>query len=1039
MSVKRFTRVTCAAGILLAELAPTAAAQPLDSPDDIDQDAVPVGSDQHPKKLAYDSTNSASQAATPERVTVVESAAIADRPSADLGDGRSIAAAPPPIAQPERLTSMPVAVRPTPLSAPTRDVAVSTRAQDLGTPQAVALPISRPEVMVEESRSSRSQTVAGRSGAVLATGTDQTSGAATQSLPTVGVQSATVSSLSASRRATPEPAARLVSQGAPPASANAIAPIAAPVAPQSAQLAGTVPIATTAATAPNTAAIAQAPAPSTPTPAPISPKVGATFTSGPGVGYTSSFTAVKGFVPITQQPGRNITFAEGQAFLDTGNGNPGANLVLGHRFYDSNSDRIYGGYVAFDHRNTGRNGFNQVGLGVETLGKSWDARINGYLPIGDTRQLVSENINTSITQSDPFFRGNFLAANRTIQQQIHRRFEAAAAGLDVEAGGKITALGQEGELRGYGGMYYFGAPGGEGTVGFRTRLEARPNENLQLGVALSRDNNYGTTVALSVGVLFPTNRSPVNRDRPANPLLARLGDPVTRNANIVLDRQVENRQTTTQELALINNPATGQPWQFRHAVPGVGSGDGTFENPTGTLAEALAVAQPDDIVYVQPGTNPGIPAFTIPDRVQVLSTGPVQRIDTIELGNIPLPLSGAGQLPAVQGTVTMGNSTTLSGFAISTATGPGILANNITQATIRDNAIANTAAEGIALNNAFGAITITDNTIQGAQAEGVALSNNQGQVDLLLARNQITNNGAASVEGDGVSLELTNNATGNFTLANNAIANNSGTGVLADGVDIQLFDATTGTFNLTDNTITGNQANGVDIALESTAQGTFNLSRNTLSNNQEQGASIITSDNAQAQTNLDGNTIASNQQNGILAIANNQSSNNLNITNNTIASNQGDGILLQTVEQARMVTNLTGNTITNNSSSGVSTTAVTNSQMRFLAEANTITNNGFAGLSIASLDNATILAGLRANNLTGNLTQDLDALTFNAGSRVCLQAQNNTIGSLTLDDTSFLGQIQVEDGAALATNNTITTPNLGAWSGTSVPAGTCGL
>lgn len=200
-----------------------------------------------------------------------------------------------------------------------------------------------------------------------------------------------------------------------------------------------------------------------------------------------------------------------------------------------------------------------------------------------------------------------------------------------------------------------------------------------------------------MGVTFPTHRS--SRDSVKDPLLARLGDSVNRNSNIVLDRQIESIRSTIQTAQLITNPSTGQPLRFRHANPGIGAGVGTFENPTGDVASAIAVAQPDDIVYVQPGNNPGIPAFTIPDRVQVLSTVPIQRINTVELGNLQLPLSGAGVLPSVQGTVTLGNQTTLSGFAIRTAAGAGIVGNNINQATVRDNAIANTAGQGISLNN----------------------------------------------------------------------------------------------------------------------------------------------------------------------------------------------------------------------------------------------------------------------------------------------------------------------------------------------------
>lgn len=93
---------------------------------------------------------------------------------------------------------------------------------------------------------------------------------------------------------------------------------------------------------------------------------------------------------------------------------------------------------------------------------------------------------------------------------------------------------------------------------------------------------------------------------------------------------------------------------------------------------------------------------------------------------------------------------------------------------MRDNAIANTAAQGILLNNAQGAITVQDNTMWQAGGEGVSLSNDRGQVDLLLARNQIVNNGAAVTDSDGVKLSLRNGATGAVTLANNTIKTANG-------------------------------------------------------------------------------------------------------------------------------------------------------------------------------------------------------------------------------------------------------------------------
>ncbi len=787
------------------------------------------------------------------------------------------------------------------------------------------------------------------------------------------------------------------------------------------------------------------------------PRIGGSVTTGPGVGYSDSFGSIEGFVPLSQIPARNLTFLEGRLLVPIEGSGVGGNLVLGHRFYDPKSDRIYGGYVAYDHRNTGDSSFNQIGLGLETLGKTWDVRANAYLPIGETRQLAGET--TSISNpsfSDPFFQQNFLGVTRTQEQRIDRRYEAALAGFDLEAGVKLAKLGETGDLKGYGGVYYYDGPGTSGTLGWRTRLEARPTDTFRLGLSLSGDEIFGTQLVLNAGVNFPGTRPRVSKKKETivavpveapgcvescvppialkEPVAARLGEWVNRNPNIAVDEQIESQRSTLQETVFLTNPVTGQPWTFRHVNLGIGAGDGTFENPTGTVAEALAIAQPNEIVYVQPGTNPGIPAFTIPDGVQVLSTGPVQTINTVEIPTVQLPLSGAGTLPTVNGTVTLGNDTTLSGFAITAIPGPGITGTNISNVIVRDNAIANSAAEGILLNNVNGQVAVTNNTINNSSLEGFSLNNDAGQVDLTLTGNNISGNGASAADGDGVNIELRNTASGTFNVADNSITNNSGSGGIADGVDIKLFDATSGAFNIANNSITGNQLNGVSVDLESTAQGTFNLTGNTVSDNGNSGLSALFSDDAQGTFNLDGNTISNNQLKGVELIFAERTSGTANLTNNTISNNQDDGVYVQLSDAAQGTVNLSTNSITNNGRFGVYSTNNGTAQLRFLADSNIITDNAFTGLSLNTSDSANTIAAILSNTLTGGGFGDLEVFTITPSATTCLQPRNNTINSLLLDD-SFGGPIRVEEGT-LPTNN-ISNSNLTFWSGTTAPANSC--
>lgn len=451
----------------------------------------------------------------------------------------------------------------------------------------------------------------------------------------------------------------------------------------------------------------------------IRPRLGFGHTSS-GPGYDGT-TRLEGFIPLGQTVGEDVVFSEARLLVDN-DGQVGGNLVLGYRTFDAGSDRTYGGYVAFDHRNTGNNGFNQLGLGLETLGTGWDARLNGYIPIGDQQQGVREGF------VDTFFEERSLFLTR------REELEAAMGGLDFEAGGRLARLGRTGDLRGYGGLYWYDAPGSPSTVGWRLRMEARPSDTVNLGVALQQDALFGTNVVVSVGVNVPGSRP---RDLPPRPdtALARLGETVGRNASIVVDYQTE------EENIAATNPTTGETYVFQHVNLGAAGGNGTIENPYGTVAEAIAAAESDGnhIVYVQAGTDPGIPGFRIPDDVAVLSTGPEQFVDTVEVGLERLPLSGSGQFPQVTDSVIMGNNSTLSGFQITGTTGAGVIVRNVGNAIVRDNAIRSTVDAGVLLQDATGTILLVNNQILG---DGVAVIDGQNIENLTVLDSELISQGS---------------------------------------------------------------------------------------------------------------------------------------------------------------------------------------------------------------------------------------------------------------------------------------------------------
>ncbi|MBW4547807.1 MAG: DUF1565 domain-containing protein, partial [Symplocastrum torsivum CPER-KK1] len=605
----------------------------------------------------------------------------------------------------------------------------------------------------------------------------------------------------------------------------------------------------------------------------VSPRGGVGFTTT-GPGYEEPFFSLEGFIPLQQSPGNNLTFLEGKLLYLT-DSTMGGNLVLGQRFYSSSQDQILGGYIAYDFRDTGNSFFNQIGAGFELLTNKLDFRVNGYLPIGDRRQQVAESF------SNPNFEGNFLLLDRD------RRFEAAVGGLDLEVGTQLARLG-EGDLRGYGGVYYYNAPGGDDGFGIRGRLEARPSDNLRVGLLVQNDPLFDTRVVLSLGASFPGTRP---RGAERNSTLARIGESVGRTSTITVDEQEEFETITA------TNPTTNEAYRFQHVNLGIGNSDGTFESPFATVQEALAIAQPNDIVYVRATIDPGIAAFRIPDNVSILSTGPAQIIDTVEAGNVQLPFSGTGLLPTITGTVALGNNTVLSGFRFLNSTGNAIEGTNVSDATIRDNVITGAAQSGISLSNVTGTTTVANNTITNSNA-GISLNNNIGTVDLNIDGNSLTNN------LENITVGLVDTAVGTVGVVENTVTG-GGIGVGVEAGGSSLIDV-----NIGNNTVNNTTGTGIAVDVLGQAQVDATISENTLTNNVE-NITVGLVDTAQGIVEVVENTITGGAI-GVGVEAGGSSLLDINVGSNTVEDTTGTGIAVEVLEQAQVDATINDNTLTDN-------------------------------------------------------------------------------------------------------------------------------
>jgi hypothetical protein len=725
----------------------------------------------------------------------------------------------------------------------------------------------------------------------------------------------------------------------------------------------------------------------------ITPRLGVGYSTS-GAGY-DGFGRFEGFVPLLQTPGSTLTFLEGRLLLDNG-AHLGGNLLLGHRFYSQETNRIFGGYFAYDSRETGESTFHQLGLGLESLGEVWDVRLNGYLPIGDTRQTVEERVfDTGLQLSNLSFQDNFLVVEGRRERREVRRLEAAMGGFDLEAGARIARLGSTGDLRGYGGLYYYDGAGTDGSLGWRLRLEARPTDALSLGLAVQEDEIFGTNVVFNLGATFPGTRPSEASDR--NSVIARMGESVGRTASIAVDVQEEVGDSFVEQIIeRATNLDTGEPYFFQQVDLQAVGGDGTAETPFGTVEAALAASGANQIVYVQGTSPPEIPGFTIPDGVSVLSAAPVQQIETVEFGLVQLPQSGSGNFPRVRGTVTMGNDTVLSGFAIASETGAAIVASNINNTEIRDNTITSSAQAGILIQNTAGTVTLTDNVVTG---NGVSALTAIGANNITLTGGSLT---STNSESNGIFLSDVN---GTVAINNSPIAISEAG---EDGIFLQNIN---GTVEVSNSAIA--IANSTESGIEATnVTGTVNLTAisgsQITTNGTEAGINL---NESTGSVNLSGFEVSSTGG----AVIEGTNVNNVAIANSTLTSSNSatNGISLDGVTGQFDVSNSTI-TIDNPTNNGIAATGVSGTvNLEANAGSQITTNTTEAGINLSESEGSVNLSGFEVSSTGGAVIEGTNVNNV-AIANSTLTSSNSATNGISLDGVT--GEFDVS-------NSTITIDN----------------
>ncbi|MGB7979140.1 MAG: right-handed parallel beta-helix repeat-containing protein [Chlamydiales bacterium] len=425
-------------------------------------------------------------------------------------------------------------------------------------------------------------------------------------------------------------------------------------------------------------------------------RVAVRYTTPRGIGYSPGYTTLEGFLSQMYRD-RWLPFLDlrGHVF-DTGR--LAANAGVGLRYLSRS--RVWGINSYYDYRDTKRQHYNQVAIGLESLGEVWDVRLNGYLPVGEKR---SRPWNPKFDH----FSGNsmYLRAKR----------DSALKGANLEIGAHVDRI-KSAPLYFNGGPYYLT---GKGVTTWGGALRGAVDlfkGYLRIEANLSYDHFFKWIGQGQIGVNVPFGKREKMRDRglpcpSESALYARTEQRVDRNEIIPVGR------THVTEEAI--DPSTGEPYFFVF-VDNTSSSLGTYESPYASLAAAQENSSSGDIIYVFPGdgsSNNMNSGITLQNSQMLLGASTPYSFPT-SLGTISVPAL-ASTMPVLTNTtaspaITLANNNTVSGLYIANETGNGIFGAGIDNFTATQNsfiggAVGTGAGEPILLNNVSGEIAINDN------------------------------------------------------------------------------------------------------------------------------------------------------------------------------------------------------------------------------------------------------------------------------------------------------------------------------------------
>lgn len=737
---------------------------------------------------------------------------------------------------------------------------------------------------------------------------------------------------------------------------------------------------------------------------------------GKGVGYHHGYTSLEAFfAPAYWVQGRFLPLLDFRVHIFN-NGLPAANAGIGLRYL---SKRTWGVNAFYDFRETKRKNYNQISVGLESLGKVWDFRVNGYLPILQKTTSLYNTHFSHFSGHSMMLSNNQQFAFKSLQAEIgthaikvrHRPAYLAMGPYYLAGYGKATWGG-----RGRFGFDFFNYMRAEASVSYDSLFQWIGQGQIRLTVPFGPKKARSLKWSSSCRTEKQIARQAVQR--------------IDRNEIIPID----TRTVYTKAI----NPTTNEPYVFWF-VDNESHGHGTYESAYPTLLQAEHASSANDVIYAFPGngTDKGMrDGIILKEGQRLFGSGVKQSVPVLQQGSIfsisipkessTYPLISLSETPVItRGIVVLADNCEVSGVHISSiddflgtkvgAIVGGPTANAISQdpgvknPLIHNNVIEGTYyVAGIFLHNSNHSVTIENNQLSNIRAfSGISVLQD---ISPSTKKTKITGNTLDTMSGDGIYVQngpdmLIENQT--IIASHNTVINTSVNGIsvanLGDPISSRIQEQS---IKMISNTISNVADNGIFILNTDNihiVDQTVAIAHNKISDCLT-GRGVFFDNNGTSMvidlqsTTIKKNTISDIALEGVLFLNYNEvaiNTQNTTIDKNTMSTCAVGGLAFSnslTITSQNQVATITNNTISSAAQSGIT---IQNDGLTIetppciFIQNNTLDGSAIDGFFITSFSDTRMNVNLSGNTVSNTAVNRSLVVNSNDVSEICMNITNN--------------------------------------------------